>query len=327
MDMNAYLSMFIDESNDHLQSLNENLLRLEGEPEDLSIVQNIFRSAHTLKGMSATMGYEDLAALTHEMENVLDLVRNSKLKMDSFIFDTLFKGLDALEAMVQDVVNGGTGKADVTSIVSALQSIFSGEHKQAESDQKAAAAGNSTNADKPILLLDEYQTSVLKQSIDSGHQAYHIHVTIREDCLLKAVRAYMVFNLLEAHGEIVKSEPSVQDLEQEKFDRSFTVFTITQTKLEDLQTQIMNVSEVESAVVTLLDEESLHLLSTPTANQQAEAEVKKAKEEVAAAIAVVEKKKKPRLLLWLRLARKRLPKLRQPRLIGRFALISTVWIR
>ncbi|MGG4146172.1 chemotaxis protein CheA [Paenibacillus algorifonticola] len=290
MDMNAYLSMFIDESNDHLQSLNENLLRLEGEPEDLSIVQNIFRSAHTLKGMSATMGYEDLAALTHEMENVLDLVRNSKLKMDSFIFDTLFKGLDALEAMVQDVVNGGTGKADVTSIVSALQSIFSGEHKQSESDQLAAAADDSTSADKPILLLDEYQTSVIKQSIDSGHQAYHIHVTIREDCLLKAVRAYMVFNLLEAHGEIVKSEPSVQDLEQEKFDRSFTVFTITQTKLEELHTQIMNVSEVETAVITLLDEESLHLLSTPTANQQAEAEVKKAKEEVAAAITVVEKK-------------------------------------
>src|SRR5690606_7108291 len=92
MDMNAYLSMFIDESNDHLQALNDNLMRLESSPEDISIVQDIFRSAHTLKGMSATMGFEDLASLTHEMENVLDLVRNDKLKMDSFIFDTLFQG-------------------------------------------------------------------------------------------------------------------------------------------------------------------------------------------------------------------------------------------
>lgn len=106
MDMNAYLSMFIDESNDHLQALNDNLMRLESSPEDISIVQDIFRSAHTLKGMSATMGFEDLASLTHEMENVLDLVRNDKLKMDSFIFDTLFQGLDALESMVEDVVQG-----------------------------------------------------------------------------------------------------------------------------------------------------------------------------------------------------------------------------
>src|SRR5690349_10654513 len=123
MDMNQYLSMFIDESNDHLQSLNENMMALEASPDDLSIVQVIFRSAHTLKGMAATMGFEDLASLTHQMENVLDLVRNEKLVMQEFIFDTLFKSLDALEAMVQDITAGGEGKADVSSIVASLQAI------------------------------------------------------------------------------------------------------------------------------------------------------------------------------------------------------------
>ena len=123
MDMNQYLSMFIDESNDHLQALNENMLQLESNPNDLGIVQVIFRSAHTLKGMAATMGFEDLAALTHQMENVLDLVRNGKLAMQDFIFDTLFKSLDALESMVQDIVEGGEGKADVTAIVASLQAI------------------------------------------------------------------------------------------------------------------------------------------------------------------------------------------------------------
>src|SRR5690606_33707103 len=144
MDMNAYLAMFIDESNDHLQSLNENLLRLEGAPEDISIVQDIFRSAHTLKGMSATMGFEDLANLTHEMENVLDLVRNNKLNMNAFIFDTLFKGLDALESMVQDIINGGTGKADVSEIVVNLQRIVKGEHlNQAASTPSTTATANN----------------------------------------------------------------------------------------------------------------------------------------------------------------------------------------
>ncbi|CAH1197812.1 Chemotaxis protein CheA [Paenibacillus plantiphilus] len=260
MDMNAYLSMFIDESNDHLQALNENLLRLESDPEDLSIVQNIFRSAHTLKGMSATMGFEDLASLTHEMENVLDLVRNNKLKMDSFIFDTLFKGLDALESMVQDIIGGGTGKADVTAIVTSLKAIEKGEH---QSQAKPAAASTASNggASGGAALLDEFQTSVLLQSIESGHSVYHIVVTIREDCLLKAARAYMVFDFLERNGEVVKSIPNVQDIEQEKFEHSFTVFTISSVNEQELRKGIESVSEIQGCEIIALDETTLKEIS------------------------------------------------------------------
>lgn len=280
MDMNAYLSMFIDESNDHLQSLNENLLQLEGNPEDLSIVQSIFRSAHTLKGMSATMGFEDLAALTHEMENVLDLVRNSKLKMDSFIFDTLFKGLDALEAMVQDIVGGGTGKADVTSIVASLQGILKGDYKSQAAASTAAAPSASANSEggetSGGVLLDQFQSSILLQSMEAGHQPYYVQVSVDENCVLKAARSYMVFNLLESNGEIVKSEPSVQDLEQEKFDRTFTVFTISTLTAEQLYEQIMNISEISSVTVTPLDAETLASLTSAPAAAAVEAPVKPA---------------------------------------------------
>ncbi|TYP77634.1 chemotaxis protein CheA [Paenibacillus methanolicus] len=261
MDMNAYLSMFIDESNDHLQSLNENLLRLESDPEDLSIVQIIFRSAHTLKGMSATMGFEDLAALTHEMENVLDLVRNNKIKMDSFIFDTLFKGLDALENMVQDVIGGGTGKLDVTTIVTALKSIVQGDYKTEGPEVAQEAAPANAEATEAVndaaALLDEYQTSVLMQSIDSGLSVYHVVVHVSEGCILKAARAYMVFDFLERTGEIIKSHPSVQDIEQEKFERSFTVFMISSSSADDIRKGIMSVSEIETADVTQLNRDSL----------------------------------------------------------------------
>lgn len=280
MDMNAYLSMFIDESNDHLQSLNENLLQLEGSPEDLSIVQSIFRSAHTLKGMSATMGFEDLASLTHEMENVLDLVRNGKLKMDPFIFDTLFKGLDALEAMVQDIVGGGTGKADVTSIVASLQSILKGDYK---SEAPAAAQAGAASASPPSVsdssgsvLLDQFQSSILLQSMEAGHQPYYVQVSVEESCVLKAARAYMVFDLLERSGEIVKSEPAVQDLEQEKFDRSFTIFTISTLSPEELTEQIMKISEIASATVTPLDADTLNSLTSAPAAAAAEAPAKPA---------------------------------------------------
>ncbi|GIO41835.1 chemotaxis protein CheA [Paenibacillus apis] len=260
MDMNQYLSMFIDESNDHLQSLNENMLELENRPDDLGIVQVIFRSAHTLKGMAATMGFEDLSSLTHQMENVLDLVRNEKLKMQEFIFDTLFQSLDALQLMVQDITQGGEGKADVSSIVSSLQAIVRGEQpggKQPKPEEKEASSFNGS-----AIQLDEFQFSVLDQSITEGHKVLYIEVAIRKDCQLKAARAYLVFDLLERYGEVVKSYPSVQEIEQEKFDRSFSLYYITQKEAAELKSLILNLSEIESAEVVLLDHESLTELNS-----------------------------------------------------------------
>nr|WP_157334862.1 chemotaxis protein CheA [Paenibacillus lutrae] len=276
--MNQYLSMFIDESKEHLQALNDNMLSLENSPDDIDIVHNIFRSAHTLKGMSATMGFEDLASLTHEMENVLDLVRNHKLKMDSFIFDSLFQSLDALESMVEDIVQGGTGKADVTHIVVSLKAIVSGDYLKA-AQPSAAAQGTSAQGDSAIAL-DQFQQSVLQQSIEAGLQVFYVEVTVREDCVLKAVRAYMVFEILERCGEVVKATPSVQDIEQEKFDRSFSVYYIANAEKEALENEILNVSEIEHAQIIVLDRESLDEM---TGNSAAKAEIQASEAQAAAA--------------------------------------------
>ncbi|MFD2670082.1 chemotaxis protein CheW [Marinicrinis sediminis] len=269
MEMNQYLSMFIDESRDHLQAMNDNLLNLENAPEDISIVQAIFRSAHTLKGMSATMGFEDLASLTHEMENVLDLVRNDKLHMSAPIFDALFQSLDHLESMVTDIINGGTGKADVADTVKSLQAIVSGD----VGTKEASASAEEASA----IDLDEFQFNILKQSMESDHHVYYIHVLVNENCMLKAARAYMVFDALENNGEIVKSTPSVQDIEQEQFDRQFSVYYITHLEADALKKLIENVSEIEKAEVTGLTEETLD-------------EMFKAKNEAAAAVAQAPKK-------------------------------------
>ncbi|WP_211745926.1 chemotaxis protein CheA [Paenibacillus sp. Marseille-Q4541] len=252
MDMNQYLSMFIDESNDHLQSLNEKMLELENSPEDLSIVQVIFRSAHTLKGMAATMGFEDLASLTHKMENVLDLVRNEKLQMKESIFDVLFQSLDALESMVQNIMGGGEGKLDVTSIVSSLQAIEKGEESL-----PAPAEVIESSSKTSMPALDEFQNSVLLQSITDGQGVMFIHVTISSTSQLKAVRAYMVFDMLERSGDIIKTEPSVQEIEQDQFDYEFSLYYITQMQAEDVKKAILNISEIEKAEVVLLTEEML----------------------------------------------------------------------
>ncbi|WP_248926353.1 chemotaxis protein CheA [Paenibacillus hamazuiensis] len=254
MELNQYLSMFIDESRDHLQAMNENLLSLESSPQDISIVQNIFRSAHTLKGMSATMGFEDLASLTHEMENVLDLVRNHKTEMNPFIFDCLFKSLDSLESMVDDIIQGGTGKADVRDIVAALKSIVTGDYAKGGA---AAAAPAAQAAAGKTADLDEFQISVISQSIEGGHMVFHVDVAVRDDCVLKAARAYMVFDVLERNGEVIKATPPVEDIEQEKFEKSFSVYYISQLNQADLEKQIGSVSEIETVKVVPITEQYL----------------------------------------------------------------------
>lgn len=257
MDMNQYLSMFIDESREHLQAMNDNLLSLEANPDDVSIVNNIFRSAHTLKGMSATMGYEDIASLTHEMENVLDQVRNHKLKMDPFIFDCVFKSLDSLESMVDDIIQGGSGKAEVQEIVSSLKSIISPGYSGGSKPASSVPAGKPANAANAADALDEFQLSILAQSQEAGLFTYRIETIIQEQCILKAARAFMVFQALEQNGEIVKSTPSVQEIEQERFEQSFVVYFISPKEQEALHEEIAAISEIERVDIQLLDSQAL----------------------------------------------------------------------
>ncbi|WP_274361462.1 chemotaxis protein CheA [Paenibacillus thermotolerans] len=263
MDTNQYLSMFIDESREHLQAMNDNMLALENAPDDIGIVQNIFRSAHTLKGMSATMGYEDIASLTHEMENVLDAVRNHKLSMDDHIFDCVFKSLDALEAMVGDIIAGGSGKADVAAIVADLKRIVSGSYIPGGSSAPAAANSKPEAERLPFFgaVLDEFQLSVVRQSMELGQNVYFIDVRIRKDCMLKAVRAYMAFMALEGKGEVIRSNPSVEDIEADKFDFQFSLFFISEAAGKELEAAIADVSEIESVTVSLLDADSLQQIA------------------------------------------------------------------
>ncbi|MDF2721414.1 MAG: chemotaxis protein CheA [Paenibacillus sp.] len=278
MEMNQYLSMFIDESKEHLQSLNENLLKLEASPEDIAIVQIIFRSAHTLKGMSATMGFEDIASLTHEMENVLDLVRNMKLAMNPFIFDTIFKSVDALESMVEDIINGGEGKADVTAIVVTLKSIVKGDYEKPAA--AVASAGQSASGVTTASELDEFQYSVLLQSIEAGMHVFRIEVTLQDTCVLKAARAYMVFNVLEQLGEVVKAHPAVEELEKENFDKSFRIYFVSETGKDEVVRQIGGISEIQTVTALELDEAGLQ-----TASRPAVGEATAARQEVAPAAA------------------------------------------
>lgn len=258
MDTNQYLEMFIEESKEHLQACNEHLLELEKNPENIAIVNEVFRSAHTLKGMSATMGYEDIANLTHKMENVLDEIRNSRLHVTAELLDVVFVAVDQLEEMVLDIAAGGKGKLDVTDTVQKLHKIETGE----EIPVAATTVGPSivdytTPSQENWLTYDDYEMTVIQQSVEQDFFTYEISVKLREDCLLKAARVYMVFELLEKMGDVIKSSPTVENLEGEDFDEIFYVALVTTEPSEDVQKKLMKVSEVTEVIVNSVTLEQL----------------------------------------------------------------------
>lgn len=256
MDMNQYLDMFIEESKEHLQAINENLLSLEQNPQSLDIINVIFRSAHTLKGMAATMGFEKMAHLTHDMENGLDLMRNGKLSVTQFAMDVLFSCVDVLETQLNQIIETGTDAGiNVDSLVEQLKAIASGKPVPAAAPTPNAAvvADQSDASQAGNLSLNEYESTILQQSKEKGFTAYKIAVQLEEKCVMRAARAYMVFDAYERIGEIIKSDPRVEDLEEEKFENEFLLVLVTQEDVEKVRKAGMNVSEVVTVNVTPID--------------------------------------------------------------------------
>lgn len=256
METNQYMEMFLDESREHLQSLNDGLLSLENDPEDLSVLNEIFRNAHTLKGMSATMGYTKTAELTHDMENLLDMLRKEQLKVSSEIIDVIFKCVDSLQEMVENIGNGESEDlVDVSDLVRMVNAIAKGESVQ---EAESAAAGTAADAAGGSGMpqgfeLNDTDMMVIREARKSSLVPYLVHVEIADTCLLKSARSYMVMNVLEELGDVIKSVPPVQDLEQEKFEHSFDVCLVTGAEAKRVEDGVSAISEISSVTVTEID--------------------------------------------------------------------------
>lgn len=273
MGNSEYLDVFLDESQEHLQAINDNVLQLEQNPDDLTIVGEIFRSAHTLKGMAATMGFEDLANLTHYMENVLDLIRNDELAATTEIVDVIFLAVDDLEAMITDIAAGGEGTHDVAEVVDLLVQIEKGKAPVAAAVETEAET--EVEANKMLNeSYNEFELTVIEQSFEQGYSTYQIKVTLDEQVMLKAARVFMVFTVLEQIGEVIKSTPSTEELEEEQFDNDFLVTVVSQTDGDEIKQRIMKVSEVSEVIIEEINQENLTSFGIEN-KETAEQEVKK----------------------------------------------------
>ncbi len=258
MDTSQYLSMFLEESSDNLQLLNESLLILENDSEDMEILNQIFRVAHTIKGMAATMGYTKMAELTHKMEDVLSKFREGQLKVTHEVVTVLFNCLDILESMVGDITDGGDGDLEINNIVTQLVKIAEGNENIPKEENSSDAIQNK---DKEVaqdimgseesvdLGLDEYDIDTLKEALKNNFNTFHVHVGLDEKTILKSARAFILFQTLEENGEILKSNPKLEDLESENFDFDIDLVFVTETSQDIIRNSINGISEIRQVEV------------------------------------------------------------------------------
>lgn len=312
MDVSQYLDIFLDETKEHLQNLSDQIMALEADPEDSNTINEIFRAAHTLKGMAGTMGYKRMQTLTHDMENVFSEVRSGKLKANSDMIDILFNCLDALDEYTQNIQNtADEGTNDNEPLIKRLNDLLKGQSQTAEKaepaqaePEKADSSKKAENAAAPEntassatgeekwygIHLDSSQIHVIEEARKQNMECYGINVVVQDSCLLKAARAFLVFKAVEEKGEIIVSNPSAQDVEDERFDKDFTLLVLSQHPLEEVMKAAENVSEIASVTGGVLELEKTKDYK-PTETPQAEGVAKNAEPQTSQAPAAKNQEK------------------------------------
>lgn len=248
MDTSQYMTMFLEESMDNLQTLNESLLELEQNPDDIDRINAIFRVAHTIKGMAATMGFTDIAELTHKMEDVLSEFRDGELKVTQEVVTVLFDCLDTLEKMINNIEDENDEPVDIQDIMDRLIKLAAAHGKNVdevikEEEAKHDEEKGSTDT-SGLIELNEYDISVIEQAKEKNFMAYSIVVEISENTLLKSARAFLIVKDLEDNGEIIKSIPNTEAIENEEFEFELKFVFLSQNTKEDIKNMLEAISEV-----------------------------------------------------------------------------------
>ena len=294
MDVSQYLEIFLDETNEHLQNLNTQILSLEQDPGNMDTVNEIFRAAHSLKGMAGTMGYKRMQNLTHDMENVFSEVRNGNIVVKANMIDVLFQCLDALEEYTTNIrESADEGTNDNEPLIKQLNDILNGgEGDDGEETEAAGESSAETSEAAPVsdvgdrkwleVKLGDAEKSVLKGAIEEGKKVYGLTVKVQESCILKAARAFLVFKAIEETSEVIVSNPVTQDIEDEKFDLDFSLIIVTDSPLDQILTAAKSVSEIEDVIGDVYDPSKAQTVEQEPAPAPAKAEEEKKPAETSA---------------------------------------------
>lgn len=250
VDVSEYLGLFLDESRENLQLLNASLLDMERDPSDREPLTAVFRVAHSLKGMSATMGFTAMAGLTHRMEEVLAGLRDGGHPITPAVTDALFACLDTLQEMVDRVAAGDTGDLDTTELLARLEAV-AGQADEAPA-APVAAEGRVSPAAAGATMSD-YERMVVAQAAEQGLRVIEVAVQLEPECVLRAARAYMVTTEIEGLGDIVRSEPTTEQIERDEIGERLVFWVATTTEPGSVEAAVRRVSEVAACVTSLVE--------------------------------------------------------------------------
>lgn len=250
-DNSVYRTLFFEETDDHLTQLNDHVLLLESNPQDMDLLNDIFRSAHTLKGMAATMGYDVMTQLTHKMENIFDLFKTGALPVTNQGISLIFKCLDRLSELVEDLREERTLQpAQITDLLQELDQVEQGSTGMAA----VTGAKDLTPASQQMLQpqldrIDESDRYVIEQAAADGYHALQIAVRLDEQSLLKGPRAFLIMEKLGQAGDILYTNPDAQTIEEGAFASDFSLIFLTQLSEAEIEKNIASNSEIASFLV------------------------------------------------------------------------------
>lgn len=260
----SYRELFLSESPEYLNNINNNLVKLEEAPGDLEALNEVFRCVHTLKGMSATMGYERMAQLSHYIEDLLDELRRQKRKLTSRIVDALFSSIDMLGQLIEEIRLKQGARLDISAQVSALKKILAAETGHLDKILPKQEKKKTILAETEDIIFSEPELSKLTQAEEKGAHIVKVTILLARDCALKGARAFLAFNNLKKMGEIVKCLPALEDLKEGKFDFSFQAVLITKEGQEVIRQELLGISEVVAVDIALMPMPSeFHPVATP----------------------------------------------------------------
>lgn len=235
-----FFNVFLEESRENLQQMEEALLDLEKTPGDSELINTIFRCIHTVKGGAGLMGLEQMSSLAHQLENVLDNTRQSGGSIPQELLNLCFSGMDLLKQILESEDSSGREfQEQVNKILEAL-----------ESQGKSTAPGSSTDSISIGELLLGFHEKLLEQAATTDRLLYRVHVTLSPGCLLKSVRAYMSLKAAGELGEIIETKPSAEELEEESFEQEYVFLIAGSTNAEELQKAVEGISEIEKVEVS-----------------------------------------------------------------------------
>ncbi len=240
LNMRELLGFFLQESFEQVETLSNGLVELERDGARLDLVNELFRTAHTLKGASGTMGYSGIVKITHLAEDVLDGLRQGKLQVSAALVDLLLGVADRVKSILADIQNGGEGNSDVSDLVGKL-AAFLGKTQAAETLPKSGSEGQAAEG---VFGLDEREMSQIRELSQAGHNIFDVTVKFSAKILMPSVRAVMAVRRVEKYGTVLRTSPATEELRQDSHSE-FHLLLATEKDSQSVEKVILQVSEIE----------------------------------------------------------------------------------